>query len=100
MSKPKFPVGTPAPPIYKCRYDFEWFRKFTWRERLAILLGSNFRLQASFLTSSSMGKVQPVFVGGVTIHKTPEAQAGASEREKLESEKLTPPLEVERLKMP
>lgn len=98
MKKP-FPAGTPAPPIYKCRYDFEWFRKFTWRERLAILIGSNFRLQASFLTSSSMGKCNPVFVGGVTIHKTPEAQAEASEREKLESEKLTPPLETEMVKL-
>ena len=84
--KPKFPAGTPKPPVFKCRYDFEWFRKFTWRERLAILCSSNFRLQASFLTSSSMGQVQPVFVGGVTVARTPKQQAELSAREKLENE--------------
>ena len=82
MSKPKFPVGTPKPPVFKCRYDFEWLRTFTWRERLAILCRRNFRLQASFLTSSSMGAVQPVFVGGITTAQSPEQQAQISAREK------------------
>lgn len=77
------------PPIFKCRYDFEWLRIFTWRERIAILFRSNFRLHASFLTSSSQGRVQPVFVGGVTTAQTPDEQAAASAREKLEAEQLT-----------
>ncbi len=89
--KPKFPAGTPAPPVYKCRYDFEWLRVFTWRERIAILFRSNFRLQASFLTSSSMGRIQPVFVGGITVARNAEEQKEISDREKIEAEKLTSP---------
>jgi hypothetical protein len=77
----KLSPGKPVPPVFKCRYDFEWFRHFTWRERLAILCRANFRLQASFLTSSSMGQVQPVFVGGITVARSPEQQAEISARE-------------------
>jgi hypothetical protein len=90
----KLPAGKPAAPVYKCRYDFEWLRVFTWRERIAILCRSNFRLQASFLTSSWMGRVQPVFVGGITVAKTPEQQAEISAREKAAAERLTSPPQI------
>jgi len=73
--KPKFPIGTPLPPKLKHRYTFEWFRQLNWRERVAILLGANFCVQVQFWTSNSAGQVQPDFIGGTTLAKTPQQQA-------------------------
>lgn len=73
--KPKLPAGQPLPPVFKHRYTFEWFRKLTWRERIAILMGANFCVMVQFWTANSAGAVQPDFIGGTTLAKTPRQQA-------------------------
>jgi hypothetical protein len=72
--KTKHPQGQPLPPKFKARYDFQWFRTFTLKERLLILIGCNFLLKSSFYSVSTLGAVQPSFQGQVTKTATPVGQ--------------------------
>lgn len=60
------------PPKFQHQYQFDWFRKLRFRERLAILCGANLKVKVHFLTTNSPGHVQPVI--GAEISKETNAQ--------------------------
>ncbi len=62
----------PNLPKFQHQYEFHWFRKLRWRERLMILLGANFKVKVHFLTTNSAGRVQPVI--GATLTKENDAR--------------------------
>lgn len=64
------PKGKPLPPTFRFRHDYDWFRRFTWKERLKILIGCNLFVRVQFFTVNSPGQTQPVFIGAVSEQKT------------------------------
>jgi hypothetical protein len=61
------------PVIYKGGLiKIEWFRKFTFRERLALLFGANFVVMAGVACEHRVGRFQPIMVGQCSKHTTPD----------------------------
>lgn len=58
MSKSKRPVGTPVPIKFKKIMRADFFRKFTWKERLQILLGYRAVITFRVMTEHSPGRFQ------------------------------------------
>lgn len=54
--KTKKPVGKPLPPKFKHKVECDYFRKFTWKERIQILMGKNARLLLVVVSEHSTGK--------------------------------------------
>lgn len=50
----------------------EWFRKFTFRERLAIMFGANFTTMTGIACQHKAGAYQPMIVGKVSKHPSPD----------------------------
>ena len=57
---------TALPPRFKFREDFEFFRKFTFKERLKIIIGFNLRLPGTIFMEHSPGKTQHVLEAHTT----------------------------------
>lgn len=78
-SKP-VPKGRPGvskartlPTMFKHIVKVEWYRRFTLRERIAILFGANFVAMIGVATQHSPGSLQPLIVGNVSKHTTPDS---------------------------
>ena len=71
------PIGKPLPPRFHNKFTFDWHRRFTWRERLQIAIGYQFKVTTEIYTVNSPGIIQPVFIGQTTKHITAEDQATA-----------------------
>lgn len=50
----------------------EWFRKFTWRERFALLFGANFVVMVGVACEHRAGRFQPMIAGQCSKHTTPD----------------------------
>lgn len=46
------------PPVWKKLVQCEWFRRFTWKERLQIFFGYRVRLTMKMATEHSPGRYQ------------------------------------------
>lgn len=58
------------PPEFHFAYNFDWFRKLRWTERLKLLLGYNMQIKVRFLTVNSAGACQPIIAGELTKEKS------------------------------
>jgi hypothetical protein len=50
----------------------EWFRKFTFRERIMLLFGANFVVMVGVACEHSAGRWQPMIAGQCSKHTTPD----------------------------
>ena len=64
--------GKPVPTVYRHVIKVEWYRRFTWSERLAILFGSGLVVMEGIATQHSPGAFQPLLIGKVTKSTTPD----------------------------
>lgn len=65
--------GKPVPTVFKHIIKIEYFRRFSFRERIAILFGSGIVLQIGCATQHSPGVFQPLILGKVTKETSPDS---------------------------
>jgi len=89
-----------VPTKFRCNIKWEWFREFSFWERIKILFGCNLVVMTGCATQHSPGEFQPMLMGRVSYDKnasefmqrvcsniieeqapTPAAQAAALHRE-------------------
>jgi hypothetical protein len=63
----------PLPPVYSFILKTEWMRRFTWKERLAIIFGSPLVVMIGIATRHNPGQHQPLIMGKVSKALTPDA---------------------------
>lgn len=56
----------PVPTVWRSEFSFEWFREFTFLERVKILFGCNLVVMVGVATQHSPGKYQPLVMGNVS----------------------------------
>jgi len=61
----------PLPPQHKHLLKIDWFRSFTLRERLKILLGHNLNVLIRIKTAHHPGAHEPTIAAEVTPHLKP-----------------------------
>lgn len=59
----------PVPTVWRSEFAFEWFREFTFWERVKILFGSNLVVMIGIATQHSPGKYQPLVIGNVSYDR-------------------------------
>lgn len=81
MSKTTYPPAKPVPPKFSTVTSFEWFRRFTLKERLFIAFGCNLNVTFRFFSVHRTGQWHATANG--QISKRPTA------KEHLENEEST-----------
>jgi hypothetical protein len=56
----------PVPTQWRSEFSFEWFRHFTFWERVKIAFGCNLVVMIGVATQHSPGKYQPLVIGNVS----------------------------------
>ncbi len=79
----------PLPPSFRHVMRFDWFREFTWAERLKILFGGNLFVLIRIPTLHNPGQSAPIIAGEVTKHQTASSQV--EEGLKAQVNEIVPP---------
>lgn len=79
----------PAPKLFRHVIEVDWFRKFTWPERLHILLGCNLNVLIRIPTLHKPGEHSPIVIGEVSDAQSPSDQAQKAMKAQVEA--LMPP---------
>jgi hypothetical protein len=61
-----------VPTVYKYRVNLDWFRAFTWKERIKILFGYSLFVVIRVRTKHNAGEIDPVIAGSVVEHNNPD----------------------------
>jgi hypothetical protein len=86
------PKGKPVQVPFNHSIETEWFREFTWKERIAIFFGCNVLVQIAIFTRHNSGEFQPVIRGIISKERT--AKEHVSELAKAAVEAKKPKYEV------
>lgn len=95
---PGISQGHKMPSIYRQILKTEWFRQFTFRERIAILFGANLVVMIGVATRHRVGEFQPMVIGKVSKHSTPDEHMRECVEGMLEDIKPKAPVENEPIK--
>lgn len=62
--------GQNKPEVYGHRISIEWFREFSFLQRIAILFGANLVVTIGIATRHNPGAFHPFIIGEITKHRT------------------------------
>lgn len=60
-----------VPTVYRHVQNLDWFRVFTWRERIKILFGYNLNVLIRLRVQHNPGDFDPIIAGEVTPYEHP-----------------------------
>lgn len=70
--KPQLSPGRPVPQVFRHVIQFDWFRRYTFLERVKILFGFNFMVYVRIPCRHNAASFEPIVKGDVTRHITPD----------------------------
>ncbi len=86
--------GRELPPRFRHVITTNYFRTFTFKERLGLLFGCGFLVKISVWCVNRPGRFDPVFASSVVREMTAEDRAAAEIRESLQVDRASLPPDI------